>query len=288
MKDFEWRPITELRTVEEDISEFCYDKEYIVANKWYRKKIPHCTDSSSGQVNFSEPLEVKEEGGEVFYCEKDSNAYGKAPETFETQYGTFINHDNGEFASWLGKEGYDGLSEEEREEHHCFGRDDYYIGGNFCDMFDCGEYSYAISNQMHMGLGGFKIVKIGRNLEATNLYDTDDAEGWLCLDYKGRFQNERGTVLIVSGFEKGKRGTDGQGSHRDRTILFQIDRNGECNISREWEIEILESNSTAVAGDFAYFGRNRMVTRLNLTSGELSYLTNKNEEELAALKPEIF
>lgn len=33
---------------------------------------------------------------------------------------------------------------------------DYLVDGNYCDMFDCGEYCYAISNLMHLGLGEFK------------------------------------------------------------------------------------------------------------------------------------
>lgn len=77
----------------------------------------------------------------------------------------------------------------------------------------------------------------------------------------------------------------GKRNFQDKTILFQIDSNGECSISKEWEIKISDSNSVAVEGNFVYFGQNKMVTRLNIASGELSYLTNKNDEELAALSP---
>ena len=267
----EWRPISELRTVEQDISEFGYVKEYIDANKLYRKK-SSCSRMSSGQVDFFEPLEVKTECGEVFYREKDHHKYVDVPETFETQYGIFINHDNGEFESWLAKEDYEGC----------------YIEGNFCDMFDCGKYSYAISNLLHLGLGSFKIVRIDKNLEAITMYDNSNAKGWFCLQYMGRFQNGEGHILIVSGFEVLKREQNEKRSFQDKTILFQIDSDGECNISKEWEVRISSSNSMAVAGDLIYFGQNKMVTGLNMTSGELTYLTNKNDEELAALKPMCF
>ena len=266
----EWRSIFELRTVEQDISEFGYVKEYIDANKLYDKKSSRSNSNMlSGQVNFSEQLEVKEEGGEVFYREKAHHVREDEPETFETQYGTFINHNNGEFESWLSKEDYEG----------------YNIEGNFCDMFDCGQYSYAISNLLHLGLGSFKIVRIDKNLETATMYDNSDADGWVHLEYKGRLQNEEDYILIVSGVEVLKRGQDGKRNFQDKTILFQIDSDGECNISKEWEIQISSWNSMAMAGDFVYFGQNKMVTRLNMTSGELTYLTNKNDEELAALKP---
>lgn len=279
----EWRPISELRAIEQDISSLGYVKEYIKANKLRKKKTPRVS-SSSGQVDFLEPLEVKEEGGEVFYRENDHHEYAGVPETFETQYGTFINHYNGEFSSWLGKEGYDGFSEEEKERYRFLGWDDYYIEGNYCDMFDCGEYSYAISNILHMGLGWFKIVRIDKNLEAVIMYDNSGVRGWFSLEYMGRFQNEKGYILIVSGMEELKREQNEKRNFQDKTILFQIDSDGKCSISKEWKIQISSPNNMAVAGDFIYFGQNRMVTRLNMISGELTYFTNKNDDELAALK----
>lgn len=36
-------------------------------------------------------------------------------------------------------------------------------------------------------------------------------------------------------------------------------------------------------GDYVYFGRNKMITRLDINTGELKYYTNKNDEEMAAL-----
>ena len=252
----EWKPITELRAVEEDISSFGYVKEYIAANELLRKKSLAA-------------IEVKEENGEIFYREKDFHEHKGSPEKFETQYGTFLNHDGGEFDSWLGRED----------------PKDYYVEGNFCDMFDFGEFSYAVSNLQHLLSGWVKIVRIDKNLEATTLYDNFNEDGWNYLQYMGRFSNERGPVLIVTGFKKLERGKNGERNLQDQTILFQIDRDGECNISQTWEIKISDHNSMAAAGDYVYFGQNRMVTRLNITSGELSYLTDKNEEELAELKP---
>ena len=38
------------------------------------------------------------------------------------------------------------LPEKEKEINSLFGRDDFFIEGNYCDMFDCGEYAYAVSN----------------------------------------------------------------------------------------------------------------------------------------------
>ncbi len=281
---FEWRPVSELRQVEENISSFGYVKEFIDEHKLHEKKSPHVTNGITGQVNFFEPIELKENSSIIFYRENDNYIQMDKPEKFDTQYGTFNNHNNGEFTSWLGKDNYDGLPEKDKKIHHLLGRGDFYIEGNFCDMFDCGEYTYAVSNLMHMGLGRFKIVRIDRNLESTILYDNSSFDEWTCLEYDGRFKNENGFVIIASGFLKLERGQDEKRNFQDKTLLFQIDNNGNCSISQEWEIKISSPNSMAVLGSYVYFGQNKMVTRLNLTSGELAYFTNKNNEELAVLK----
>ena len=48
-------------------------------------------------------------------------------------------------------------------------------------------------------------------------------------------------------------------------------------------MRITSSNSVAEAAGFIYFGQNKMVTRLNMETGETAFFTNKNEEELAVL-----
>ena len=261
----EWRPVSELRMIEENISEFGYSKKFIDENGLNGRKSPHCSNGLSGRVNFFEPIEVKEDGGEVFFRENEERKHMEEPEIFQTQYGIFNNHNNGEFISWLGK-------------------DDFYIEGNFCDMFDCGEYTYAISNQMHMGLGLFKIVRISQNLESVVMYDNYSPDDWICLKYDGRFRNEKGYIIIASGFSELNRNQDGERNFQDKTLLFQIDNDGNCSIAQEWKVKISSPNSIAVLDGLAYFGQNKMVTRLNLSSGEITYFTNKSDAELAALK----
>ena len=52
-------------------------------------------------------------------------------------------------------------------------------------------------------------------------------------------------------------------------MLYQIDRDGNGNIIREWEdIKISSPNSMVVIGEIAYFGQNKMVTCFNTNTGE--------------------
>ena len=271
----EWQPISALRPVDMDISDYAYSKEYIAKHNLLDAKRPLWTNTRDGRINFYEPIEVMAMDGKVFFRINENRKIDRAPDHFDTQFGRFNNHNHGEFHSWLGRDGYEGLSAEERKVYALLGRDDYFIEGNYCDMFDCGEYSYAISNLLHLGLGRFKIVQIDQKLETATMYENGWGSDILRLAYLGRYENNLGFVVIASGHDKQKRGI---------TLLFLIDRSGTCTISQEWDFSITSISSLAVVDGIVYFGQNKMVTCLNVKSGEITYLTNKSEEELAVLK----
>jgi hypothetical protein len=51
-----------------------------------------------------EPIEIKAFGEEIIWRENENHVHMDVPDTFETQFGTFINHNNGDFSSWLTKD----------------------------------------------------------------------------------------------------------------------------------------------------------------------------------------
>ena len=55
-----------------------------------------------------------------------------------------------------------------------------------------------------------------------------------------------------------------------------------CNYC-EWNMFISSSNSMVAVGNYVYFGQNKMVTRLNVLTGETAFFTNKSDEEIDAL-----
>lgn len=278
----EWKPFSELRPVQQNISSLGYNKEYIEEHKLNETKIFHCSNLITGVMNYFEPLEVKVEGNEIFWRYNENHVHMDEPEVFETQFGTFNNHNHGEFTSWLGKDDYAGLPDKESEINRLYGRNDFFIEGNYCDMFDSGEYTYAVSNLMHLGLGTFKIVRIDKNLEAVTMYENYRNNDHTRLEYAGRFKNAAGYVVIASGSREVDR-KENKREFQDITILFQIDENGNCVNSSEWNMSIFSSNSMVTVGDYAYFGQNKMVTRLNVLTGEAAFFTNKSDEEIAAL-----
>ena len=131
----EWRPFSDLNLVQRNISGLGYNKDYIEEHGLNDTKIFHCTNMVTGVMCYFEPLEVQIVDNEVFWRYNENLVHMKAPEKFETQFGTFYNHNHGEFTSWLGKDNYHGLLEKE-EINSLFGRADFFVEGNYCDMLD--------------------------------------------------------------------------------------------------------------------------------------------------------
>lgn len=272
-----WKPVSELKTIEKDISSFGYNKEFVDKYKLNEKKKSNSHSFISGKTCFEEYLEVKQKNGEFYYRENGNLTFMEIPTLFETQFGAFKNHNNGEFFSWLGRDDYNNLSYKDKEMHQFSSLNDFYIEGNFCDMFDCGNYSYAISNLLHMGLGNFKIVRIDEKLKNDVIFDNNCFGGWSPFEYVGRYKNEIGYILVFSGLIQIE-----SKKHQERIIFYQIDTKGNYKI-KAFDFIIPHTRSIATLGDIVLFGHNKMVTRVNVSTGELTYLTNKNEEELAEL-----
>ena len=148
-------------------------------------------------------------------------------------------------------------------------------------MFDAGEYSYVISNLMHLSMGLFQVFRIDKNLEVKKIFSTENV--WDRIEYEGRFQRESEQYIIASGAYRMNEKDDNKYIFRKRTLLFRVDKSGGFNIDNEWDIGISSANSLVNAGEFVYFGQNKMITRLNTKSGQIDFFTNKNDEELATL-----
>ncbi len=153
----EWKPFSELKHIQKNISSLGYRKEYVEEHNLEKMRIFNW--SSQHSICFFEPLEVTADGYEILYRENENRIHYDVPEAFGTQFGTFINHNNGEFSSWLEKVDSDNPYETSKT---C--TNDLEIRGNFCDMFDCGLFSYAISNLLHGGTGEFNIIRINESL----------------------------------------------------------------------------------------------------------------------------
>lgn len=295
-----WSPFSKLRPIGEDISQYGYDKAYINAHQLY-KKMSWIDSSGTGRHCYYEPLEVAVIKGNVFFREHDEPICHARPKKFTTQFGVFDNYNHGEFESWLGEGGRTWAYRQRKTRDNLYGKDGFFIEGNYVDVFDCGKYTYAISNLMHMGLGHFKIVWLDEHLSPINLYNTEsdfvssislnrvNNSGFIttCLEYAGRFPDENGWYIIASGETTKHLHTPDKSMVQKRTLLFYVDNTGNCRIKREFDVRIPEVNSFVLSGSSLYFGHNKMVSRLDLSTGALEFYTNKSDDELKALSKMI-
>ena len=254
----EWRPFSELNSIKQNISDWRYPKEYIKKRNLEETRFIQGFHPQTGVMFCFEPIEIKAFGEEIIWRENENHVHMDVPDTFETQFGTLINHNNGEFSSWLSKD---------------IGGKDWEIQRNYRDMFDCGDYSYAISN---LGPLMFKIIRINSKIEDETVFICKSNREM--LEYAGRFQKGSDHYIVASGYYRVD--SDGKRSNNDKTFLFRVRQNGEFIIQNEWNLLISPVNSIAVAGDDVYFGQNKMVTKLNITSGTVEYYTNKSDDEL--------
>lgn len=278
----DWKTFSELRPIHQDISELGYKKEYIEKNNLSEIKYFNWSNSVTGVVCYYEPLEVMAEGDKIFWRYNENHVHRDIPEVFVTRFGTFNNHNHGEFTSWLEIDEDVVRTKRGKKINNLFRRNDFSVEGNYCDMFDCGEYVYAVSNLMHMGMGDFKMIRIDKNLGVVTVYENYSNADHMQLEYQGRYKNADGYGVVVSGICE-LENFGGKSEIQDVTILFQIDENGNCYISNEWDGYISSSNSMVTDENYIYFGQNKMITRLNILTGDMDFFTNKTCEEMAAL-----
>lgn len=90
------------------------------------------------------------------------------------------------------------------------------------------------------------------------------------LEYVGRFQNTEGYVVLASGSREVKNHRDKQ-EYQHITILFQIDRRGNCIKSCECDFSISSANSMVVKGDYVYFGQNNYLFKYTVKRDSFLY-----------------
>lgn len=277
-----WKPVSELKVCGAECVEVkgSRDKRDVVQGDW-----------NLGNEHFTEPLEVKTIEGAVFYREMSDGFTPQVPEIFDTQYGFYDNHEHGEFSSLLSQQSRgntDDLDDQKSVDNASplFSEvGDVFMGGYFCDMFDCGDFIFAVSNVMHSGQGLFKVVRFNKNYRVTTMYDNSISSEYSSYRYIGRYENNLGYMLVVTGVvgSDHEEVEDSDWAPTERSILFQLYTDGSIDIDREWNISISPATSIATLGDDVFFGQNKMITKLNVLTGEVRYLVHENAVEMAGM-----
>lgn len=222
-------------------------------------------DLSNGIVWFYEPMLVDNRKGDIVW--RASTVWQREIlDSFDTKFGCFENHNNGEFTSWLGRDGFR-------------------VEGNFEAVFDYGDFVYAVSNQRHFGLGTFGLLRIDSALDSKWLYKTRyiDANDWESFFYLGRFMEQDCMKLFLSGREKCYQPDGTPGELRDKSKILQIGADGTFSVAGDYDYAFGSANNVATLGDRLYFGLNNMVKGLDLRTGTEEYYTDKPQDVVEEL-----
>lgn len=179
-----WKSINELRETTIDISGCSYSLKYAKKHNLIEKKhSEHFGENPSMWI--PEPIEVAvNNNSEILYRTKEVGTwYEKQKERFNTSLGTFISHDYGEFGGEL-------ITPKGN------------LRGNFVEVFECDNTTYAIDSCNHMGVGHINIYSFSKDLKAAELYSSekhndDNVLQW--ISFKGLFLSDKFAYILASG-----------------------------------------------------------------------------------------
>ena len=259
-----WKDFSTLRKIDADLSWGRCSREYALEHHWFDKLKTRSENGDGSLIGFSDPYEVKLQEGRVMYRESYDFDH-ESPEFFDTQFGRFKNYDYGEFGGHLQ-------------------RTKFKLGGNFVDVFDFGDYVYAVSNLMHLGLGMFALYQIGKKLKASCLFATRcfDLEVAETFQYLGRSEDADSVYLYLSGDVRYFKEAEIPQPH-DKSIILEIKRDGSFAVAKEYDYEFGSANSVARIGNRLYLGRNYMVSVVDLETGEKEFYTDKPTDAVEEL-----
>ena len=292
----EWKEFLTLRKIDRDISDGRFSRKYAASRQFLdRFRVSSCSpanvgkhlkrdsDEESGLISedeildlwltesdedilcFDNPYEVMQKDGKIFYREPDTkNRDREPPEFFDTQFGRFENYNQGEFGG-----------------HAQIGK--HKFSGNFVDMFDFGDYVYAISALAHLCSGNFRLEKIDKHLHAECLFESRTFFLYLLLPekytenlyYIGRSMDSNHVKIYLTGMAHPMEGDDW-----DESKILQIGVDGSFSVIGDYKYAFGDASTVVDAGDLLYVGTNYMVTVVHLMTGEKEYYTSKTQEDI--------
>ena len=222
------------------------------------------TESDEDILCFDNPYEVMQKDGKIFYREPDTkNRDREPPEFFDTQFGRFENYNQGEFGghAQIGKRKFD---------------------GNFVDMFDFGDYVYAISNLAHLSMGTFRLEQMDRHFHSKCLFASRTIFCLILpekysesLYYIGKSMDSNHVKIYLTG-----RAHPMEGDDWDESKILQIGVDGSFSVIGDYKYAFGDASTVVDAGNLLYVGTNHMVTVVHLATGEKEYYTSKTQEDI--------
>lgn len=238
-----WHNISELKNISKNISGSGYTFNYAKKHNLYELGL-HFTYIPIKSVWTPEPIEIsKNEEGEIFYrcIDAKRDIYTYLPEAeFDTRLGKFISCNKGEFGGYLTTP-----------------KDT--IQGNFINVFDFRNKTYAIDSLSHLACAHSKV------------YEFSDDFSWkeVCFlsgyIFKAIYFGDTSAFLLFSGF-------NGEFQSKEKSYMFEISDNG-FSLKAEFDSFYNYVNNMIIHNDKMILGMDKIVCIVNIETKEESYLT---------------
>jgi hypothetical protein len=264
----EWKHLNELRVTDRDLSGLMYSYKYAKKNKDIRASGGGCCDSNGRwtKLYLVEQLEIKEdESGHVLYRPVKRQAAGKSHQEFQTQFGTYVSDDQGEFGGTLVTPGGETRS------------------GNFSYFFELKGNVYAIDSMAHMGVAHFVLYQFTDPDHCTCLYSVGGMTDYIenkdiaeDLYFAAMDVKRNKAFILLSGYIT-KKDESKQWWGEIRLLKVEDDKAEEIVRLAGYNPE--QIRNILVQDQMLYISCDKMVIRYDMQGKTFTYLTCLSEED---------
>lgn len=258
-----WKPIAELREVQNNYSGSYYSCDYATNNKNMKDMYAAVGVST---VAIAENVIIKRDPLHgIVYKIKGRDFDKKYKREFKTQFGTFYSDDQGEFGGELVTPSGDKL------------------GGNYKYIFDLKDKVYAISSSSHMTIAHTTIYEFTSASEYTCIYNVGDFMAYILNE--GVVENfecqaidiyEDRAYLLLSGYVKEQKpGGEYWGEFRVLSIA-----DGEIKTVCNYEAMLVKPQRILIDGDNIFISMDKMLLRVDMNNNEIRYFTCLSDEDI--------
>lgn len=274
MADDKWRSIDELRVTDRDYSGMYYSMDYAYVHKNCR----NFQASFGNKIKIIENIHVKKgDDGSILYRLEDRHCADMISR-FNTQFGTYVSKDEGEFGGIL------------------IAPDGESISGNFKYVFDLGDKVYAISTMGHLTIAHTTIYCFQDASTASFIYSAGHGDLLTMMMFPDKIKTSESMLCNAVYLREEEAYVVISGSITQLSSNTSIDvmrliriKDGKADVLHEYSGKIpSDINSIIVENGKLYIGCDKMLEIISLENedGEfpesvhLTYLTEEDETDL--------
>lgn len=258
----QWKLFNELRKVDKNYSGLNYSYEMaerlgILEDRYLESFVGKHT------VGVNEKLEIcLDEKGRLLYRLVEKSELNGINKEFNTQFGVFVNNNQGEFGGELITSA--GVR----------------VNGNFVDAVDYENRVYVIDSLKHLGVAHFRLLEFTGAKKYRDIYRTkdiwEDIGEYESLQFGALYEAEDALYILISGYISQMNKKEGKNREIACTKLLRV-RNSNVYESVQLNETFYGVRNMIIFNNSVYVAMDKMVVRINMKDGMVSYYTHISE-----------